>query len=80
MITMIAMGVVFTGACIYFFFAGFSAGAKMGAQGITQYYLKKRALKDKSNIIGYASWTDSFKKIFEEAEEAVNGTDQGDTK
>jgi hypothetical protein len=65
MLTAIGIACLFTFSCAYFYFAGKTSGIRVGALGITQFYQRKGALKDKSNIVGYNSWDEGFKKIFE---------------
>lgn len=62
---MVAMGAIFTFACLFFYISGKVSGFVQGAQTVTEYYRTKGALKDKSNIIGYNSWETIFQTFFE---------------
>lgn len=62
---MLGMAAIFTVACIFFFIAGMVSGTTRGIVLATQFYREKRALKDKSNIIGFANWPEAMRNLFE---------------
>ena len=63
--TMIGIASLFSFGCAFFYVSGKISGLTDGAIYATTYYRQKGALKDKSNIIGFNSWPEAMRQLFE---------------